>query len=228
VRPVHPPPVEDAGVFDPLARRAFIVRLLSLLPPALLARAAWARPRARRADAESGLESAVESSAAAAPLDDALLLPLASAVLPSELGEAGNRRAASAFQAWLAAYRPEAELLHGYGSGEIRRLPLSPAPAWRRQLAALGRESVRRHRKPFGEIDAGERRAIVRSAIGDEKLERMPSPLGARHVAVALIAHFYASPEATDLCYEAEIGRTRCRPLAASPVEPVPLRRRSG
>ena len=43
--------------------------------------------------------------------------------------------------------------------------------------------------------------------------------------AVALLAHFYASPAATDLCYEARIGKDTCRPLAQSSRKPLPLAR---
>ena len=42
----------------------------------------------------------------------------------------------------------------------------------------------------------------------------MPNVAEANHVAVALLAHFYESSAAADLCYEAHIGRETCRPLA--------------
>jgi hypothetical protein len=42
-------------------------------------------------------------------------------------------------------------------------------------------------------------------------------------VALALIAHFYESSAATDLCYEAKIGRATCRPLADSHRKPLPM-----
>jgi len=42
-------------------------------------------------------------------------------------------------------------------------------------------------------------------------------------IAVALLAHFYESPGATDLCYEAQIGRQTCRPLAAQASKPRPI-----
>jgi hypothetical protein len=38
-----------------------------------------------------------------------------------------------------------------------------------------------------------------------------------------MLAHFYESPEAADLCYEAQIGKNQCRPLAASLRKPLPL-----
>ena len=48
----------------------------------------------------------------------------------------------------------------------------------------------------------------------------MPAVAGASHVALALLAHFYGSSAANDLCYGAQIGKSTCRPLAASPHAP--------
>jgi hypothetical protein len=56
-----------------------------------------------------------------------------------------------------------------------------------------------------------------------QRLDRMPSVAEASHVAVALIAHFYDSSEANDLCYEAKIGKATCRPLEASARKPLPM-----
>jgi len=44
-------------------------------------------------------------------------------------------------------------------------------------------------------------------------------------VAIALLSHFLASPSATNLAYDRVIDPNQCRPLAASPLEPVALRR---
>jgi len=43
----------------------------------------------------------------------------------------------------------------------------------------------------------------------------------AEHVAVAVLAWYMASSEALDLCYDAEIGRRRCRPLDQNPRRPA-------
>ena len=51
----------------------------------------------------------------------------------------------------------------------------------------------------------------------------MPGVADANHVSLALLAHFYDSSAATDLCYEAQIGKQTCRPLAASARKPLPL-----
>ena len=55
------------------------------------------------------------------------------------------------------------------------------------------------------------------------KGERLPSVASAPHIALGLLAHFYDSSDATDLCYRARIGRNKCRPLAQNGRKPLPL-----
>jgi hypothetical protein len=54
-------------------------------------------------------------------------------------------------------------------------------------------------------------------------MDRMPGIADASHVSLALLAHFYDSSAANDLCYEAKIGKATCRPLADSARKPLPL-----
>jgi hypothetical protein len=158
-----------------------------------------------------------------------MLLALGGAVLPSELGSAGIERAVRAFSNWIAGYRAEAELLHPYGSSELESSPPSPVATWRQQLSALDTSARGAHRRPFVALGIREQQALVRQALDGARLARLPAPIRAPHVAVALLAHFYESPDATDLCYGAEIRKNQCRPLVNSPREPLPLNRgRSG
>lgn len=154
-----------------------------------------------------------------------LLEALGDAVLPTELGPYGTTRAVNEFQQWMDGYRPGAEANHGYGTGRIDRVPADPRPQWRAQLAALDTEA-RRGGNSFASLSRERRQAIVRTALAGERGESLPSPLAARHVAVALLAHFYESSLATDMCYDAQIGRQQCRPLAAQAQHPVALARR--
>jgi hypothetical protein len=66
----------------------------------------------------------------------------------------------------------------------------------------------------------------VRTALAGERGDALPTPLAAKHIAVALLAHFYDSPAATDLAYDARIRRQQCRPLAGQGQKPVALGRR--
>jgi hypothetical protein len=155
-----------------------------------------------------------------------MLLAVGAAVLPSELGTDGIERAVRAFSNWIVGYHASAELLHPYGSAELTTSPRSPAPAWRQQLSALDAAARTAHGQGFASLGVPERQALVRQALAAARLARLPSPVRAPHVAAALLAHFYDSPEATDLCYQAEIRKNQCRPLVNSPREPLPIRRR--
>jgi hypothetical protein len=154
-----------------------------------------------------------------------LLAAVGGAVLPAELGTEGTARAVAEFQRWLDGYRPGAEANHGYGTARIARLPADPRPQWRRQLTALDEQARRAGGRSFAALPREQRQAMLRTELAEDRGESLPSPLAARHVALALLAHFYESPAATDLCYEAQIGRQQCRPLAAQRQQPVPLTR---
>ncbi|MGQ0539202.1 MAG: hypothetical protein ACT4R6_09675, partial [Gemmatimonadaceae bacterium] len=158
-----------------------------------------------------------------------LVRALGAAVLPGELGEARIEVAGDAFSRWMAGYRAGAELLHPYGSPRISYSGPSPVPQWSAQLTALDRAARGRHRRGFAAISASDRQALVRQALAEPRIaaaisgERLPSVAAAPHVALALLAHFYGSREATDLCYGAQIGRSTCRPLVHSARKPLPL-----
>ena len=123
-------------------------------------------------------------------------------------------------------YRPGAEANHGYGTARIQQLPADPRPKWRSQLASLDEDARRRHGRSFTALSRADQQALLRTALSQERGETLPIPFAAGHVALAMLAHFYESPTATDLCYEATIGRQLCRPLAAAREQPVPLTRR--
>lgn len=159
-------------------------------------------------------------------LDDELTRALGHAVLPAELGSDGIDRVVAGFHSWLEEYEPGAELNHGYGTADIEFTPDDPTISWQSQLNELEREAQRRFQLSFVRLDSEGRRGIVRRQISGDRLDRLPRPYRARHVAVGLLAYFYSTPEATDLCYQAAIGKNNCRPLARSPREPISLRRR--
>lgn len=159
-------------------------------------------------------------------LDDELVRALGHAVLPAELGSDGIDRVVAGFHIWLEEYEPGAELNHGYGTADIEFTPADPTASWQSQLNELEREAQQRFQLSFVRLDSEGRRGIVRRQISGDRLDRLPRPHRARHVAVGLLAYFYSTPEATDLCYQAAIGKHNCRPLARSPREPISLRRR--
>jgi hypothetical protein len=201
-----------------LSRRSFVGWLGGLAAAVGLGR------RTRAAAAEPTHVTPAQGT----PFDATLLAALGECVLPGELGADGVLRATRGFAQWIAGYRPGAELVHPYGSPNIRYTGASPLARWREQVAALQSEARRRHRRAFSALTRDERRALVTSALGEEQLNRMPDPLAASHVAVALVAWYFRSPDAADLCYQARIGRHQCRPLLNASREPLPLAPRRG
>ena len=191
-----------------ITRRRFVESVAAVVPAAALV-----RPIAL--DARESL---------ALPLDDELLRALGEAVLPTEIDAAALTRVIGDFQIWLEAYEPNAELNHGYGTSEIRHTPNDPAPRWESQLGALESEAQRRLGRSFGAADVEARREIVRAQLANDDTSRLPRPHTARHVAIGLLAYYYGTAEASDLCYRRAIGKNECRPLARSPEEPPPLK----
>ena len=181
----------------------------------------------RRA-AASGLEEPLAALLPLQPvaLPPAALLALSQAVLPSEIGADGMTRAARDFSRWATGYRPGAEILHGYGSDKLMTAGESPVGAWSAQLHALDQLAREKHKEPFASLSITQRQDVVRAALASEKIAAMPSPLEATHVAVGLLSWYYASPDATDLCYEAKIAKNQCRPLVNSAREPVAIKPR--
>lgn len=157
-------------------------------------------------------------------LDPALLRALGDAILPEMLGDAGRQRAIGAFSTWLARYTPVAEEMHGYGDAEITYTPSDPAPGWSAQLSGLDLLARRKHRRGFARLGVPLRREVVRTQLARVSGARLPSnPLAAPHVAVALLAHWAATSEATDLAYEARIMKQNCRLLSETSRPPLPL-----
>jgi hypothetical protein len=183
----------------PVTRRAFLGTLAAAIPAAVLVRKAHA--------------AAVDELA----VDRRTLHALAQAVLPSELPSAQLAATVAGFQSWIAGYRENVEMLHGYGTSALERSRATPATRWAAQLDALGRS--------FADAPLVERQRIVQRELDALKADRIPSLARAPHVALAVLAHFYGSAQATDLCYEAAIGKQNCRPLAASSRKPLPLAR---
>ena len=109
----HVPPTSPSFAIRS-SRRTFLAWLAAMLP----ATTGFRLPFASRV-------------AALEKMDGALLFALANAVLPSEIGAAGARSAATSFEKWVAGYRPGAELNHGYGTDRIRTAGADPIhPEW--------------------------------------------------------------------------------------------------
>lgn len=134
---------------------------------------------------------------------------MAAAVLPSELGEEGLAKTVAAFERWVRDYRPGAEMDHGYGFTRLRSKPPSPASTYMRQLRALSLVG-----------DMVSKTASIEAALQEANVTALPRTPDGKHVASDLMAFYFRSSEANDLCYRAHIGRDECSGLAGSDREP--------
>jgi gluconate 2-dehydrogenase subunit 3-like protein len=175
--------------------------------------------RARQVEAEVAAVTPEQDSS----LDGGMVRGIAEVVLPAELGNAGFSRVSRGFTQWAAAYRQGVELVHPYGSTQLRQTGESPTPRWKSQLTALDAQAREKHQRGFAALTREQRRDLVMTAFASERANRLPDPVEANHVAMALMAWYFASPDAADLCYNARIGRNQCRPLVNSPRQPLPL-----
>ncbi len=152
----------------------------------------------------------------------ATLRAVGDVILPEELGEAGRERSVAAFELWAEGIEPVAEMAHPYLVPETAYTGPDPRPGWAAQLRALDIESGKRFGASFGEVGVPDRRTLLARhmrAAGPA----FGRPENAGHVAVALAAHFFASPIATDICYGRAIAKQQCRGLAGAGDEPAPL-----
>jgi hypothetical protein len=160
------------------------------------------------------------AQAANFPADqDEPLRALAAVVLPAELGAAGIGQTAEAFARWVRGYRAGAEMDHGYGNTRLRSKGASPAAGYLRDLAAL--------RPALLSADQDSRRQAVTSALEQAKINDLPRTPDGRHIAADLMAFYFRSSDANDLCYRAAIGRDLCRGLDNSEQAPPPLKGRA-
>lgn len=189
---------------DPLLPRRRLLGLLAVASPSIVA--------LRRRAAE-----------AVRQIDRSTLSALADVALPASIGPDERARTAAGFEQWLAAYRGGAELLHGYGSSEIRRAPPSPAPKWRAQLQRLDEAARRRHARAFAELDRPAATALLEAALQDIHTPVLPAIATAPHVALGLLAFWVDLPAGYDQGYGGRVGRFGCRPLAKNPGRPEPL-----
>lgn len=189
-----------------LNRRRFLASLAGALPVAIIVRRAHAAAVAHLAS------------------DPATLDALAEVVLPSvALGKTALAKEVESFRKWGAEYREGAEANHGYGTSRLRTLGPTPMTRWSTQLDDLDAQAKAKHQKAFREISPAERGDLVRAALQGQRLDRMPNVADASHVALAVLAHFYGSSDANDLCYESKIGQQTCRPLAQQARKPLPM-----
>lgn len=205
----------------PETRRSFLKQSVATVAAASVAGCGPDGDGTRGAD-DAGAAQTVGSRAEPIPLPAHTLRDVAEAVLPAELGDEGRERAVNAFERWSDGLEPVAELAHPYLVPETRYSGPDPRPGWAAQLQGLEKECRARHGTPLAGIDVAGRRKLLARGVGQAG-PGLGSPANANHVAVALVAHFFASPVATDMCYRRTIARQQCRGLDGAAAAPAAL-----
>lgn len=214
----------------PETRRSFLKQSVATVAAASVAGCAPDGDGSRRAgdlgadDPAAGQPSG--QGAEPVPLPTHTLRAVAEAVLPQELGDEGRERAVNAFERWSDGLEPVAELSHPYLVPETRYSGPDPRPGWAAQLQGLEKECSARHGTTLAELDVAGRRQLLTRGLGQAG-PGLGSPANANHIAVALMAHFFASPVATDMCYRRTIAKQQCRGLEGAPAEPEVLAART-
>lgn len=167
-----------------------------------------------------GLEAGAQTTSPSGVPDAGTLTAIAEVVLPSDCDRPA---AVAAFSRWIRDYHEGADTDHGYGFTRIRSTGPSPARNYPQQVAALDAAARTAGAAAFASAPLAVRRAILESTLTAAKIERLPPRPNGAHVAGDLMAHYFHSSDAEDLCYHAAIGRDSCRGLPGSDKEPAPL-----
>jgi hypothetical protein len=151
-----------------------------------------------------------------------VLRDVAATVLPSALGAKGQDQAVDNFLLWIRDYQEGVPLSHGYGEPRLVRSGPSPAPGYAKQIAAL-QQAARDRGGRFGMLPLETRRALLDDAFKAADVRNLPGRPDGKHVIADLMAHYFRSSAANDLCYNARIGRNINRAIQVTTVRPRPL-----
>jgi hypothetical protein len=151
-----------------------------------------------------------------------VLRDVAATVLPSAIGRKGQDQAVDDFLRWIRDYKEGVPLSHGYGEPRLVKSAPSPARGYAKQLEALQAAAKARGGR-FGALPIAQRRAVLDEAFAAADLRNLPGRPDGKHVVADLMAHYFRSSAANDLCYNARIGRHTYRAIRVTTVRPQPL-----
>jgi hypothetical protein len=155
----------------------------------------------------------------------ATLYEIAATVLPESLGVTRVRATADRFVAWTRGYREGVALSHGYGHPRLQRSGASPVPIYIVQLAAFAADAAARGVR-WPALDLETRRRLLDASLAKANVRGLPARPNGQHVVSDLMAFYFRSSEANDVCYSAMINREVCRPIAITTRKPAPLAQR--
>ncbi|HWI19019.1 MAG TPA: hypothetical protein VNT81_14800 [Vicinamibacterales bacterium] len=151
-----------------------------------------------------------------------VLRDVAATVLPSALGSKGQHQAVDDFLRWIRDYKEGVALSHGYGEPRLVKSGPSPAPGYSKQITALQQAAQARGAR-FGALPLETRRQLLDDAFTAAEVRNLPGRPDGKHVVADLMAHYFRSSAANDLCYNARIGRNTYRGIRVTTVRPRAL-----
>src|SRR5687767_6285286 len=151
-----------------------------------------------------------------------VLRDVAGTVLPSAIGRKGQDEAVDNFLRWIRDYKEGVPLAHGYGEPRLEKSGPSPAPRYAEQIASLQAAAKVRGGR-FGALLLEDRRALLDEAFTAADVRNLPGRPDGKHIVADLMAHYFRSSAANDLCYNARIGRQTYRAIRVTTVRPQPL-----
>jgi hypothetical protein len=165
----------------------------------------------------------VELRADELPADQVFVLrDVAATVLPSAIGSKGQNEAVDNFLRWIREYKEGVALSHGYGEPRLVKSGPTPAPGYTGQLIDLQQAAQSRGGR-FGSLPLEVRRELLDAAFKRADVRNLPGRPDGKHVVADLMAHYFRSSGANDLCYNARIGRNTYRAIRVTTVRPQPL-----
>jgi len=157
------------------------------------------------------------------PADHVFVLrDVAATVLPSTIGRKGQDEAVDQFLKWIRDYKEGVALSHGYGEPRLVKSGPSPAPAYSQQIVAL-QQAAQSHGGRFGALPIAIRRELLDAAFKAADVRNLPGRPDGKHIVADLMAHYFRSSAANDLCYNARIGRNTYRAIRVTTVKPRAL-----
>lgn len=151
-----------------------------------------------------------------------VLRDVAATVLPSAIGSKGQSDAVDDFLKWVRDYKEGVALSHGYGEPRLVKSGPSPATGYSTQLTSLQQAAQARGGR-FGALPLDTRRQLLDEAFKAADVRNLPGRPDGRHVVADLMAHYFRSSAANDLCYNARIGRNTYRAIRVTTVRPRAL-----
>ena len=102
-------------------------------------------------------------------------------------------------------------------------LELSTSEALHAQLTALDLLARKHGTEGFATLPVAQRQELLRAVLRDQRGDRLPAPLDANHIAIALLAHWSAGPDAWDTALGARVSPGICRTLGEATRKPLPV-----